>query len=243
MQMIASLHNPLVKHLVKLRENKKYRENQGTVLVTGHKLVKEISLFSPPIRLFIENLDDALPGPQVYKVNQAVLKKITGLINPEPIAAEFKIPVCSSLSGKTPLLILDAIRDPGNMGTLLRTALAFRWAGVFILPSCTDLFHEKVIRASQGACFQLPWKGGNWNELLDLKSCNASALYIADTQGKAFTQVEKTKKTMLLLSNEAQGVSRQSGIYGEKITIPIDKKMESLNVAVAGAILMYFLRD
>ena len=154
--MIASLHNPFVKHLVKLREDKKYREEHRSVLISGSTLVREISATNPPKHVFFdrstESIENGIP------VSHAVLKKITGLPSPEPIAAEFPLPHPSSLVGLAPILALDAIRDPGNLGTLIRTALALGWSGIYLLPTCVDFFHEKVIRASRGAAFRLHGK-------------------------------------------------------------------------------------
>lgn len=240
--MIASLHNPLVKHLIKLKENKKYREAKGAVLITGFKLIKELAERHPPRKIFVEKLEDALPCPEIYQVSYGIIKKITQLPSPEPIMAEFALPSCSDLKDKAPLLVLDAIQDPGNLGTLLRTALAFGWQGVFFLPGCVDPFNEKVMRASRGALFQLPFREGSWEEFLQLKEQNSLKAYIADIEGRAFHSIEPEKNSLLLLSNEAQGVSAKAKDLGETITIPMEGASESLNVSIAGAILMYYLK-
>ena len=123
------------------------------------------------------------------------------------------------------------------MGTLIRTALALGWGGVYLLPGCVDPFHEKVIRASRGALFRFPWKEGGWEEL---KKMNLKA-YIADIKGRPLDEVHPEKEILLLLSNEAQGVSDEGGGFGERITIPMTGGAESLNVAASGAIMMYEL--
>ena len=240
--MIASAQNVLVKHLVKLRENKHYREKCGSILVSGIKLIREIAVQTPPNKLFVlDPLDSFLDVP-TYQISPAVLKKITGLPSPEPIAAEFPLPPQSSMEKRAPILVLDAIRDPGNLGTLLRTSLAFGWGGVFFLPTCVDPFNEKVIRSSRGALFRLPWKIGTWEDLSKLKETEKLTAYIADIEGEALTSIQKEKNLLLILSNEAHGVCQQGEAFGKKITIPMEEKMESLNVSVAGAILMYFLK-
>jgi TrmH family RNA methyltransferase len=239
--MIASVHNPLVKHLVKLRESRKYRKEQLSVVISGCKLVKEIASDLKPKRVFVESLADSLPGTENIQVTGQVLKKITGLISPEPIAAEFPLPLPTDLTQTFPLLVLDSIRDPGNLGTLARTALALGWQGIFFLPSCTDPFSDKVLRASRGALFRLPWQEGTWEELAHLKKCAKLNAYIADVQGEALETCIPSMRTILLLSNEAKGIARPSDNFGTKITIPMKGAMESLNVAVAGAILMYHL--
>lgn len=239
--MISSTQNPLVKHLVKLRENRKYREEQGRVVVSGYKLVRELTALSPPLRIFIEERSDATDVKESYLMTSAVFKKITGLSTPEPIAAEFSLPLPSSLMHQAPLLVLDAIRDPGNLGTLLRTALALGWGGVYLLPTCVDPFHEKVIRASRAALFHLPWRIDSWEQLKELKENQKLTVYIADREGISLSKIHSTKHSLLLLSNEAQGVRSQDYVQGQRITIPMHGEMESLNVAIAGGILMYGL--
>jgi len=187
----------------------------------------------PPKCIFTEK---PYPLPHTL-VSKSVMKKITALTSPEGIAAEFPLPHPSSLERKAPLLALERINDPGNMGTLIRTALALGWEGVFFLPGCVDPFHEKVIRSSRGALFHLPWKQGGWDELKKLNLIP----YTADIEGRSLSEVKPEKELLLLLSNEAQGISEEGKRFGQKITIPMSGKMESLNVAISGAIMMYVL--
>lgn len=240
-QTITSLQNPLVKHLVKLRQNPKYRLKENSVLISGFKLVREIAKSVSPKKIFVtEETKTDLPGER-YIVSTSLLKKISGLPSPEPIAAEFPLPSPSNLETKAPLLVLDAINDPGNLGTVVRTALALDWKGVFFLSNCVDPFHEKVIRASRGALFSLPWMVGSWEVLTKLKEKKQLVSYIADIQGTPCSELPPKKNILLILSNEAQGLSEKGAAFGEKITIPMKGEMESLNVAIAGAILMYEL--
>lgn len=214
---ITSLNNPLVKHFVKLREKKQYREEHHSVLVASKKLIDEISKEVSPKRILQE------ATPQVFK-------KITNQPSPEGIVAEFPLPEPSSLEGLDWVLVLDRVTDPGNMGSLLRTALALGWQGVLFLPGCVDPFCEKVISASRGALFFLPFCFGELHIALPL--------VIADTKGKPLSPL---KRCALVLGNEANGVSPD--IEGEKICIPQKGQMESLNVAVAGGIMMYGLKN
>ncbi|MCH9625363.1 MAG: 23S rRNA (guanosine-2'-O-)-methyltransferase RlmB [Chlamydiales bacterium] len=237
---ITSLQNPVIKHLVHLRQNKHYREEQKAVLVSGYKLIQEISKLHTPSKLFIAKLEDKLTAQETYLVTPEILKKITNLPSPEPIVAEFPLPNSSSLQKQAPLLVLDAIQDPGNLGTLIRTALGLNWQGVFFLPNCVDPFHEKVLRASRGALFYLPWKMGTYKELEALKQENHLTSYIADMEGTPLSKISPQKNTLLILSNEAEGVSSQAESFGTKVAVPI-QSIESLNVAIAGALLMYHL--
>jgi TrmH family RNA methyltransferase len=241
--MISSPQNSLVKYLVHLRENKQFRAQQGRVLITGEKLVKELAMHVHVHRIFVLHPLNQNTTAEVITVTGQVLKKITGLPTPEGIAAEVSLPLSSALQGRAPILVLDAIRDPGNLGTLLRTALALNWAGAFFLPSCVDYFSDKVIRSSRGALFKLPWREGNWEELENLKHQENLKAFVADLNGTPLTSQVPERKALLLLSNESKGTSTQAKQFGQKVTIPLTGDMESLNVAIAGGILMYYLKN
>lgn len=239
---ITSVQNPLVKHLVKLRENARYRSDSGSLVVTGVKLVTDLSKFVSPIKiLFFDKIPPFSASVERIEVSDAVMKKITGQKTPDKIAAEFPLPEASALRNVSKLLVLDQISDPGNLGTLLRTALALGWQGVFFLPNCVDPFNEKAVRASQGALFQLEWTRGGWQEMEQLKKKNQLSALIADIEGIPFQEIKKKDNLLLILSHEGIGVSEKGEQFGQKITIPMSGKMESLNVASAGAILMYGL--
>lgn len=240
---ITSLHHPLVKHLVKIRENKIYRETAQTVLVPGKKLVKELAVLHTPKTVFA--LEESLPFevPPTHLVTLDILKKVTGLSAPEGILAEFPLPQPSSLEGKSFLLILDQITDPGNLGTILRTALALGWEGIFFLPGCVDPFNEKVIRSSRGACFRLPFEIGNWEKVQEMATVLKAPVFLADLEGTPLNELTLyASRAFLILSNEAKGISTFGEKAGVKVTIPMPGSMESLNVAVAGGILMYYIR-
>lgn len=242
-QMLSSLQNPLVKHCVKLRESPHYREEAGSVFVVGRKTVEELSSICPPKRVFFVEQEPLFSSQESYQVTEAILKKMSGLPTPEGIAAEFPLPAPSTLKKVHALLALDRISDPGNLGTLIRTALALGWEGVFFLPGCVDPFHEKVLRASRGTLFRFPWASGSWDELAHLKEQNVLTSYVADMEGSPLPSISFSERFLLLLSNEAQGVSTEGKLFGTPISIPMTDQMESLNVAVAGGILMYALKN
>ncbi|PKI61452.1 hypothetical protein CRG98_018135 [Punica granatum] len=122
------------------------------------------------------------------------------------------------------ILVLDGIQDPGNLGTLLRSAVAFNWGGVFLLPGCCDPFNDKALRASRGASFQLPIVSGYWTHLVSLK-------------------IEFGMRPLcLVLGSEGRGLSEKSESECELVSIPMTGKFESLNVSVAGGIFMFVLQ-
>lgn len=242
---IYSLQHPFVKHLVKLRENKSYRYAERRVIVAGIKLIKEMSSNHKWLTLLHER-DAAVPfayaAEKTIAISPQVLKKITGLENPEPIAAELLMPAASDLLDAQFLLVLDHISDPGNLGTLLRTAKAFNWCGAFLMNNCVDPYNEKALRAAKGATFALPWKQGSWDELRELLAEKKIPLWAADCKGADFTQNSLPSSLALALGNEAHGLSEEIKKVAQIIGIPLLGDMESLNVASAGAILMHGLR-
>lgn len=228
---IDSLQHPLVKRWVKLRTERSYREETQSVLVVGKKIVNEIST---------KAIISTTPGPKVdYLVTEEILKKITGLHQPDGLAAEAVLPRPQLLLGLKSILILDQIADPGNLGTLLRTALALNWEGIIVTPNTVDLFNDKALRAAKGATFRLPYACMTHEEISDFLRKNGITAFTADIEGEVLGRVPFKSPIALVLSNESKGPSHS---IGQKITIPMSDKTESLNVASAGAILLYEMR-
>jgi len=242
---ISSPQHPTIKYFVKLRNNRDFRYETRRLVVSGLKLIKELSAsFSFRTLLVEDSFSPSFPyrAESCFSVSSSLLKKITGLENPEPIAAEIDMPKEQDVSSVDFLLILDGISDPGNLGTLLRTALALGWDGVFLTEGSTDPFNEKALRAAKGATFKLPLQTGSTETLLSLLKKKKRTLLAADVQGKDLSIAKYDLPLGLVLGNEAHGISAPLKKIGEKISIPMSGPMESLNVATAGGILMYTLK-
>ncbi|MCB1081835.1 MAG: RNA methyltransferase [Chlamydiia bacterium] len=239
---IQSLQHPTVKHLVKLRREKGYRAQCQTFLIEGKKMVFECPL---PIKtLLIEKgaeIPKHLKAETTLIITKEILEKMSGTKTPEPYLAEIPFPTPSSLKGKQKLLALDRIADPGNVGTLIRTALALGFDGVFLTIGSADPFMDKALRASKGATLHLPIHIGSEEELRALIAENHLTPYIADSRG----QIEKdfTVPLILILGSESHGPTETLKKMGTLISIPITKQTESLNVAVAGGILMNKIQE
>ncbi len=171
-------------------------------------------------------------------VTPEILKKISGTPSPEPIAAEVTLPENQKISGRL-LLALDQISDPGNLGTLLRTAFAFGVQGVFLTDGCADPFNDKALRAAKGATFLLPLQHGNLEDLA--KIAKSRTVYIADLGGNELLKPQTP--ALLILGNESHGPSPELLKLGEKVTIPMRPEIDSLNVAIAGSILLHQMRS
>jgi len=237
---IKSLQHPIVKTFIKLRTSRKFRYAQKKIVITGIKQIKEKKILE--VLLTKKESPFSFSAKETFFVTDAILKKVTGLETPEPVAAIVSMPNWSSLEEGKWILGLDGINDPGNLGTLLRTALALGWEGAFLTDTCVDPFNEKALRAAKGATFSLPLKMGTPDELLQFIERKKMIAYIADMKGKPLKEISPSSKTLLILGNEAQGVSKNLKAHFEKICIPI-KAIESLNVGAAGAILMYTLKS
>lgn len=231
---LTSLQHPLVKHWVKLRVSRAYREETGRVLIAGEKMVRELR----PERLIALHPEPSLPSKETVFVSQPILKKITGLSNPDGYAAEMAMPPQQDLSRKRFLLILDQLADPGNLGTLMRTALALGWEGMVVTPSTVDLFNDKALRAGKGAHFHLPYAHLSVEEIVQWNL----HFFIADLDGEPLESVDFKPPLALILSSEGHGPGLGSDKVAKKITIPMGGRIESLNVAAAGAILLYAMR-
>lgn len=239
---LTSLQHPLIKHLVRLREDRRYRKQSGTLLLSGIKLIRELAIDFPIKTLLVTKDSPCYPtATKTYCITEAMMKKITGLQNPEPLAAEIPLPPPKPIDPQKPLLILDALADPGNVGTLLRTALALGWDNVFLTPHTADPYNEKALRAAKGATFRLCLQEGNYEALATLLKQQHRQLLIADAQGKKIVDAPKSSNLALVLGNESHGSHSLLVSLGTPIAIPMNPAMESLNVSSAGAILMFQL--
>ncbi|SPJ31581.1 unnamed protein product [Candidatus Protochlamydia amoebophila UWE25] len=241
---ITSLQHPFVKHLVKLRENSRYRLEHKALILEGSKPIREVLSFVKKI-IYTSAYAPYLTfeGFEKWQVTEGIMKKISGNSTPEGVIAEIQMPPFSSLKQAQNILVLDGINDPGNLGTLMRTALAFGWNGIYLLPTSCDPYNEKVLRSARGAHFKIPLRRGNINELELLAKQGNFQTLVADLKGQILKSTVSKKRKILIMGNEAHGPSPEVFKFAEPICIPMSGEMESLNVAVAGGILLYALNQ
>ncbi len=239
---IKSLQHPIVKHLVKLRKKRGYRLEKESLLLEGKKMVFE---YRGHIEVLLVAKNTTIPShlkpKQTLIVSPEIIEKISGTCSPEPYLAEIPFPSLSSLEGKERLLALDGVSDPGNVGTLLRTALALGFEGVFLTKTSADPFMDKALRAAKGATFHLSIQVGSEKDLTDLIERCGLTPYVAD--GSGASNVSFTSPLILILGNEAHGPSETLKKLGTLVSIPMANQTESLNVAIAGGILMNKIQD
>ncbi len=243
MKELFSKNNPIFKHLTKLCASASYRYAQKHVVITGDILIKEISSILP-IKTLLTNQEVFLKAEKTYLVDKQILKSVSGLASIQGPIAEVPLPPFVDLCKKSKIVILDNISDPGNMGTIIRSALAFGIDGIHITKGSCDPFNDKVIRSSKGALFKIPISYEPYTPL-DISRFD---LLLAHMDGENSHELMLPKKPIaLVLSNETRGLDPKW--TGKKVAIKMFNTMESLNVAVAGSILFYelakhsFLRD
>jgi TrmH family RNA methyltransferase len=148
-----------------------------------------------------------------------------------------------SLDKDTRLLVLDGVQDPGNAGTLLRTAAALGAQGTLALPGTVDLWNAKVVRSAMGALFHRPPISCTWDELERFLHGEAVALWGAAAEGDPIDTLSAPRRLAILVGNEGAGISdRGRSLLSRMVSIPIASDVESLNVAVAAGILLYHFR-
>lgn len=226
----------LAKHFLMLKKDRAYRDENKSVLIESSKLINEINNFHLIKNIITSNINlipPYFPKDRQLIVAPSIIDRISLLEKSEGILAEVEKPSYQSLSGKKKIIAFDGIQDPGNLGTLLRSALAFGFEGALLLNNCCDPFNDKALRAARGATFLLPLQRDNLDILKDYP------LLIADLEGNSPDKIPFMEKFILVMGNEAHGPSKD--LKGTKITLSMHNKVESLNVAVAGSILMYLL--
>ncbi|SDJ65053.1 TrmH family RNA methyltransferase [Salimicrobium halophilum] len=245
--MITSVKNQKVKEWKKLHK-KKYRDQAGTFLVEGHHLVEEVLTSDWNIRELILLEDKEAPSSyhgQKEWVNDQVMKEISQTETPQGIVAVVDKKERVWEEG-TRLLLLDTIQDPGNLGTLIRTADAAGFDAVLVGKGSVDLFNDKVLRATQGSIFHdmKVVEVSLEEEMSRLKDAGFSIWGTALEGAKIYKELEVPERVALLVGNEGNGVQETLLAEAtEKVSIPMYGKAESLNVAVAAGILMYALKE
>lgn len=140
------------------------------------------------------------------------------------------------------LLVLDAVQDPGNVGTILRTAAALGAVATVALPGTVDLWNAKVVRSGMGAHFRHPALSSTWPELDTFRARTGMAILAADAGGEPVSSVAPRPRVALVVGNEGAGVSSETRARADRtIGLPLSPQAESLNVAVATGILLYLL--
>lgn len=237
-QTITSASNPKIKSLSLLRKDAKYRRSEELCLVTGKKMISELSAHNSIEILITTDPNPTLSAKTIYIVTSSIIKKITGVVSSDGYAACFRLPKPKLVEFKK-ALILDAIQDPGNLGTLFRSAQAFDFDQIILTLGSVDPFNEKVIRASKGAVFHVPYKLASIMELKDLQQKTHSNFILADMAGEDISKCPFTEPFAIILGNEGHGACQDLKNMSKIYSIYMNNQVESLNVGVCGSLMMY----
>ena len=236
--IITSLNNPTIKEISKLK-NKKYRDLTNTYLVEGEHLVEEAYKNNLLIKIIL--LEDTICNYDIEKiyVTKEVMKKLTELDTPNKIIGIVKKNTPLPIGNK--ILILDNIQDPGNLGTIIRSSVAFDIDTIVLSPNTVDIYNPKVIRSTQGMIFYTNIITLKLKEFIDeIKTKNYTIFGTNVRNGKNIKEITLPEKFALVLGNEGQGVSKEiESLCDDNIYIKMSSKCESLNVSVATSILLY----
>lgn len=237
---ITSLQHSIVKHFVSLKKDSAYRESSKSLLLVGDHLIQECPL---PIKCILSKEPATVPAKTNYVVTEEILQKISGLGTFSGMIAEIELPSEQDVDEKKRVLILDQIQDPGNLGTLIRTAVALGWEAVIATPGTVDFFNDKALRASQGAIFRLPFAYKTPDQIVSWVNEKTIHLWVADMGVASLEEQTFQLPLALVLSNEGNGVAPWAKKVGKQLSIPLQNNIESLNVAIAGAILLYRIHE
>lgn len=250
---ITSSTNSRVKRAKRLLNDRRFRLRERQFVVEGTRWIDEITRAgTAPVYWFAtENWLETNPtlamrltveSDQPLTIEPAILKELAPTSTPSGVLAVLPLPQLNWPEEPTFLLCLDQVRDPGNLGTLIRSALAAGIEGLILSPGCVDPFNPKVVRSSMGAVLRLPIRHASWADKGKMAELLGSCqIYLADASGEtAYTAVDWQPPAAVMIGSEAAGADETAkAIVHEMISIPMAKASESLNAGVAGSIIMF----
>lgn len=253
MKRIESTQNSLVKHWKKLVNTRKERDKTGEFLVEGEHLAEEALKKEGAVLSLIFREGITLPDywetgeVQLIEITSQVEREITDTEHPQGIYAQCRIPdiTADERDNWKTLLLIDAVQDPGNIGTMIRTADAAGIDAVILGKGSADPYAPKTVRSAQGSHFHLPVIRGDLREMVpELKSRGIPVYGTALEGAVAYDEPDKNDQFALIVGNEGNGVDPELlAETDKKLMIPLRGLAESLNVAVATGILLYSLRS
>lgn len=230
--MIESVNNERIKRFSKL-QNKKYRDLEGFFIVEGEHLVEEAKKKDLLVEVF------SLDGSDGTIVSEAVMRKLSGLKSVPKVLGIAKKPENTQIKGN--ILMLDGIQDPGNLGTIIRSAVAFNIDTIVASLDTVDVYNTKTLRSSEGMIFNINYVTADLENIIkNLKDYN---VYVTNVlNGESLDDIETKGNYALIVGNEGSGVRKNiQELATNTLYIPMNDKCESLNVAIATSIILYEL--
>ena len=252
METITSRTNPLCTHFRKLASSRSYREQTGEFLCDSPKLLREAVFWGADVRALMYTEGAELPSLEgincrSVRVSEGVMRAVSPMETPQ--GAVFS---CRALRHEPPerlepdslgrqrYLLLDGVQDPGNVGTILRTADAFGWT-VFLLPGCADLYNPKTVRSAMGVHFRRTVYRDSLEHAAALVKAAELSLYAAAlSENTADLRQVNLRRCAVIIGSEGRGVSRAAlALCDRTVKIPMDRTCESLNAAAAAAVVLW----
>lgn len=244
--MITSKQNPRIKQVHALQTQARTRRKSGLIVLEGLRLVRDAIragytpdyLFYTPQQVEIQSFVDEQPGPALA-VDEAVMRHMSDTRQPQGIVGIFAIPRIPLPDAPNRVLVLDGVGDPGNLGTILRTAAAAGVQAALLTPGCVDAFNPKALRAGMGAHFRVPVAERSWSEISAY--CAGLNICLADSGGGLrYDEVDWSPPWALIIGSEAHGASAEAyKIAHNRVYVPMAAGTESINAAAAAAVLLF----
>ncbi len=247
MEIITSRQNPLCTHLRKLAASTSYRRKCGEFLCDSPKLLREALLWGAAVRTVVTTAGTELPplpeGVRCVEVPADVMRSVSPMETPQGtlfVCAMRTQTLPETLTGRR-YVVLDTVQDPGNVGTILRTADAFHADGLFLVNGCADLYNPKTLRATMGAVFRCPVWTAEVDELSVLLKHSGVPLYGAALREDTLdARVVDYSRCAIAIGSEGRGLTDEVlAICESTIKIPMSDHCESLNAAAAATVLLW----
>ncbi len=246
-EIITSRQNPLMTHLRKLASSRSYRKKSGEYLCDGTKLLAEALKWGAEVKTVVFSAGVDIPplpdGVRAVRVSEELMRSVSPMETPQGALFTVALPevqLPETLSGKH-YLVLDGVQDPGNVGTILRTADAFDCDGVFLVNACADLYNPKTARATMGAIFRREAYTVTAEELFALLRKSGVPLYGTALRDDTVPLAEANlARAAVAIGSEGRGLSQQVlDECAKTLKIPMNPRCESLNAAIAATVVLW----
>ena len=243
MNVITSRKNEIIVHMKKLGADGAYRRECGEFVCDGEKLLREAVKWSAEIRTVLctkeANLPELPESARVYCVPDDVLKSVSQQKTPNNVMFSCSMPEHDGTPVKTPAIIVESVQDPGNVGTIIRTADAFDMGDVVLTGACADPFSPKTVRATMGAVFRRRIITAELSELRSIFGDTPIYGAALDGHSRDIREVP-LKNSAVAIGSEGRGLSRELlDMCDGCVIIPMSERCESLNAAVAASVIMW----
>ena len=239
----SSKQNPLIKEIASLKD-KKHRNALGLYIAEGVKMVNEAIENGIEIK-YVVTTETALPlikptSVETLVVTDSILEYLSEEMTPQGALAVIKIPNQEVKKPNGNAIILDGVSNPGNVGTIIRTANAFGYKDIYLI-NCADAYSGKTVRSSMSGIYFVNLYKTTYSEIKSV--LNGYKIIVADMSGESLDEFKVDGNFAIVVGNEGNGISKEMFEMADKVVkIPMDEHAESLNVAVASSIMMYKLR-